>query len=118
MGRRDRALGYLDGHTPAIFLVSGCTNIDEDGDAGVNDKMAPPTVACTVPNRNEITLTDFDVETDTIVADLAEVFAESDLGTASLCHSGVDMCSSMFHAAGLVYPGPGKLQTQTFFRTK
>lgn len=75
------------------------------------------TRTCTNANTPEVTITGLDVDHDTIVADVAGIFAASDLdhdaGGAAGCMSDVDDpdCTAMFGAIGLG-------GTQTAFRVE
>lgn len=59
------------------------------------------TVSCTKPNRNAIALDAFDPETDTVVIDIAPLFAATDLSTETGCHAGDVVCEPMYNAWGL-----------------
>lgn len=101
-GRSTGQPGGLRFHVGA----TGCT-----GDPRVGTRV------CANENDAEITLMGLDVDHDTIVADVAGVFAGSDLDTdaggAAGCMSDVDDpdCTAMFSAIGLT-------GTQTMFRVE
>ncbi|MBC8067303.1 MAG: metallo-mystery pair system four-Cys motif protein [Deltaproteobacteria bacterium] len=77
-----------------------------EGMPGVGD------ITCTLANRAEITLTDFDHATDTLVLDLDALFGGLDMTLDTQCHSFQgDTCPPMFesigvdHATGLATAG-------------
>lgn len=69
---------------------NGCTGVP-----GVDE------VECSLPNRAEIRLESFDVAADTAVVDVAALFAETDLGVESMCHSVGEACPPMFDRVGV-----------------
>lgn len=80
---------------------------------------APATgFSCTRKARNEIRLADFDPSRDTIVADLAAVFKESDLSKPPQCH-GIDApCVAPYAAFGVDMNTGNPSATQQVFRVE
>jgi uncharacterized repeat protein (TIGR04052 family) len=87
---------------------------------------APPTAPCGRPNRGEILLSEFDTTTQTIVVDMAALFADSDLEsnqaeTPPGCMASPDDldCVPLFANLGIEFanglPNPSH---QTFFRVE
>jgi uncharacterized repeat protein (TIGR04052 family) len=87
---------------------------------------APPPEPCGRPNRGEVMLTDFDPVTQTIVADLALLLADSDLEsnqeeTPPGCMSGFDDadCTPIFTNLGINFDnGLPDASRQKFFRVE
>lgn len=87
---------------------------------------APPTAPCGRPNRGEVILSDFDPATQTVVVDLAALFADSNLEgnepeTPPGCMSDTNDldCVALFNNLGINFangmPDPSR---QTFFRVE
>ena len=55
---------------------------------------------------------------DTIVADFAAIFAESDLKTRAECHAADPLCVPMFRALGIDLATGQPLPTQNVFRVE
>jgi hypothetical protein len=93
-----------------------CSN-DSGGDAGP-DFGAPPEVACSNLNRNQVRLTGFDPKASAITADIGALFQGIDLGQDNQCHSGGPSCPPMFAAAGVDLTSGEPLATQSLFRVE
>lgn len=89
---------------------TACENSLADGSVG--------TVECANPNRNEITFADFDANENTIVLDVAQLFAGADLSTMVMCHSMGDACAPLFNNVGLDLQTGTALDAQTAFRVE
>ncbi len=74
------------------------------------------TVVCANPNRNEVRLDGFDPTTSTIVADVAALFADTDLSQDSLCHSTGELCAGPFEKLGVDLSTGSPLPAQSVFR--
>jgi uncharacterized repeat protein (TIGR04052 family) len=83
-------------------------------------KLTIPT-QCAAPNRVDVTLADFNPETDVIVADLAELFKDVDLDSGEKQSGGCmsspkdAACAPVFRQFGLPF-GSQPAGQQTFFR--
>jgi uncharacterized repeat protein (TIGR04052 family) len=95
---------------------TGCSNITE-ADAGENF-AAPPAMTCSSPNRNRVELLGFNPADDVIIADVAELFAATDLTAISMCHSFGEACSDLFEAVGVDFATGAALDSQSFFRVE
>jgi len=73
---------------------------------------------CLKQNRNEIRLTDFDPEIDFIVADIAQVFGDSDLTLDRQCHSGDEFCAPMFERVGVSWETGDSARSQKVYRVQ
>ncbi|HEX4341584.1 MAG TPA: MbnP family copper-binding protein [Polyangiaceae bacterium] len=104
---------------PGLGLIhlgsTGCNNVD---DGGMPNFGAPPTVACTQANRNEVRLDGFDPGVNSVVADLGALFAGTDLSVNNQCHSEGDSCSTEFAALGLDYTTGAHTTTQSVYRVE
>ncbi len=94
------------------------------GSVGCQMDSAQAPVQCSVPNRSEIMLTDFDPTQDVVVADLSELFADNNLsanqdGTAAGCMSNPSDsdCGGIMQNLGLPFADQPPSE-QTFFRLK
>jgi uncharacterized repeat protein (TIGR04052 family) len=94
----------------------GCSNPTDD--AGNPNFNAPPAVACTQANRNEIRLTGFHLGSSVIVADIGAIFRAVDLTQDHQCHSEGPSCPSMFAAAGVDTTTGAALVTQSVYRVE
>jgi uncharacterized repeat protein (TIGR04052 family) len=96
------------------FTHVGATGCDGDPTGG------EPVTTCTNPNRAEITLSDFDHVSQTIIADFAQVKRGSDVAANIGCHSfTANTCTSPFLRLGLSYAtGEASGLTQTVFRAE
>lgn len=74
-------------------------------------------VSCSKPNRNTVSIEQFDANKDSVVIDVAELFAETDLSMDSACHSGEKaVCESMFNAWGINFADGQPKAGQTVFK--
>ena len=92
-----------------FLLHLGSTGCMKDGTGAVT--------ACSSPNRPDVTLDGFDPAQQVIVADLATLFAGTDLTAAVECMSGpaTPDCPPLFSRLGLPY-GTAPASVQQFFR--
>jgi uncharacterized repeat protein (TIGR04052 family) len=58
-------------------------------------------ITCNKQNRNRVRLTEFDIASDAIVIDLADLFGDIDLARVTTCHSSGDDCAPLFERIGL-----------------
>lgn len=116
--------GWLLGYK---FLVAEMAQVGDDatglgllhlGSTACTGNPQAGTVVCSKPNRSDIRLNAFDAATDTIVADIGALFADTDLGAEALCHSGGDFCAAPFERAGLDFATGLSTPTQTLFRVE
>jgi len=56
---------------------------------------------CTKKNRNEVRLSDFEPDSDVIVADIAAIFSGTDLSEDMQCHAADELCAPMFERLGV-----------------
>jgi uncharacterized repeat protein (TIGR04052 family) len=82
------------------------------------DASAAMMVECGNANRNEVLLSEFDPSDNTIVLDVAELFAEADLSGMVMCHSMGDGCAPMFPTVGVDLASGAALDEQTAFRVE
>jgi uncharacterized repeat protein (TIGR04052 family) len=75
-------------------------------------------MGCTKPNRNTVRLTDYDPSSDVIVADIAAIFAETDLSQDMQCHSADAICAPMFERVGVKLADGKSLETQKLYRVE
>lgn len=93
-----------------------CVNaFDADGGADVD---APSSTQCSKPNRNEIELLDFEPDSSTIIVDVAQLFAFTDLTTMSMCHSAGDACPALFSSVGIDFESGEPSANQTVFHVE
>jgi uncharacterized repeat protein (TIGR04052 family) len=71
---------------------------------------------CLHANRNLVQLTGFDPDKDVIVADIANVFTNTDLTQDSQCHSAGMTCPALFKQVGLDFQTGERLPTQSVYR--
>lgn len=95
---------------------TGCDNAGPN-DAGP-DFAAPPTASCSMPNRNEVRLNGYAWTQDSIIVDLAALFADTDLTQMSMCHSLGEGCDALFDKVGLDYATGAQTDTQALFRVE
>jgi uncharacterized repeat protein (TIGR04052 family) len=86
------------------------------GAAGCSGDPAAGGVSCSRSNRPEVAFAEFDAASDVIVADLAALFAGSDLSSSSLCHSSGATCAPAFERLGLNLETGQSLPGQSVFR--
>lgn len=103
--------GGHGGHAPsaAAFLHMGSTGCGGSPATGFS---------CTRQGRNEIRLSGFDPDSDTVVADLAAVFANSDLKTPPQCHGIAPTCVAPYAAFGVDMDTGMPTSTQKVFRVE
>lgn len=101
----------IDGYR---FAKAGLTQLNAAGDAsgsGLFDlgstqcsgSVADGNVKCEKPNRNLVKLETFDLEKNSVVIDVAKLFAAVDLTGAQTCHSLEKSCVPMFSAFGVSF---------------
>lgn len=90
---RQTDVGELDDDAGVVLPGTGLLHIGST--ACRKDK------GCVKPNRNRIALSDFDPDRDVIVADLAAVFADTDLQQNMQCHASDAFCEPMFERLGV-----------------
>jgi uncharacterized repeat protein (TIGR04052 family) len=73
-------------------------------------------VSCARANRADVSLAGFDPASDTIVADIAAIFAGTDLGSSNLCHSSGGACQGMFASFGIDLVSGQSSGIQSVFR--
>jgi uncharacterized repeat protein (TIGR04052 family) len=74
-------------------------------------------VTCGKPNRNEVVLDDFDASKHSVVIDVGALFANTDLSSESVCHSGDrGICGPMFDAWGIDFEDGTPKSGQTVFK--
>ncbi|MEY4580082.1 MAG: hypothetical protein RL701_4785, partial [Pseudomonadota bacterium] len=73
--------------------------------------------SCRKANRNLVELTDFDVSSDVVLADIAAIFENTDLTQPAECHSSGEFCAPMFDALGINFATGEPKAGQTVFRT-
>jgi hypothetical protein len=86
--------------------------------------MASPTTECQYANRNAVLLSNFQLGSSVIVADLAALFRDSDLQMGVGCHSmhpmpsatGPDGCPALFEHLGVDYASGAVASGQSLFR--
>jgi len=116
-GRKFARLDFASTGLPRGFAVhlgsTGCTP---------NDTKITVPITCREPNRPHIVLSQFDVRTDIVIADLAALLKDSNVdvnqpNTASGCMSSQDdaECAPLFAHLGLPFAGKPAGQ-QDFFR--
>jgi uncharacterized repeat protein (TIGR04052 family) len=94
----------------AALLHLGSTSCSGNPQAG--------TVVCSKPNRNEVRLDEFDAITNSVVIDVAALFANTDLAEDSLCHSTGEFCSGPFSSLGIDFDTGAASAGQTVFRVE
>ena len=82
------------------------------GNPGADD------VSCSLQNRNEVRLMDFDAATNSIVVDFGAIFAQTDLSSQALCHSAGLSCGSMFQSLGVDFSTGDAMTTQSVYRVE
>ncbi len=94
------------------------------GSTGCVESSPNVVTSCATPNRRVVTLTGFNPASSVVVADLATLFAGSNLdanaGGPPGCMSGpTDTdCAPIFAALGLAFGGGAQPATQSFFRVE
>lgn len=75
-------------------------------------------ITCDKPNRNRVRLPDFDPESDAVVVDIAGLFADTDLGQVTTCHSSGEQCAPFFERVGLSLDDGSATERQTLYRSE
>jgi uncharacterized repeat protein (TIGR04052 family) len=75
-------------------------------------------IACSKPNRNRVRLAEFDSDVDAVVIDVAELFAETDLGQVTTCHSSGAECAPFFERVGLDLELGSATERQRIYRVE
>jgi hypothetical protein len=88
------------------------------GSGGCSGSPQNGGVACGKANRNRITLASFDADKNTVVVDVAPVFAQTDLTQMAECHSSGNACDSMFSALCIEFSNGQPKDGQTVFRVE
>ncbi len=94
------------------------------GSTGCVESSPNVVTSCATPNRRVVTLMGFDPTSSVVVADLATLFAGSNLdanaGGPPGCMSGPtdSDCAPIFAALGLAFGGGAQPATQSFFRVE
>jgi uncharacterized repeat protein (TIGR04052 family) len=86
------------------------------GSAACTGDPVAGSVSCARANRADVALDGFDVQNDTIVADVAAIFADVDLAAPNLCHSSGAACQAMFDSFGVDLESGQSSGTQSVFR--
>jgi uncharacterized repeat protein (TIGR04052 family) len=86
------------------------------GAAACSGDPAAGSVTCSRSNRPEISFAEFDPASDVIVADIAALFADSDLSESILCHSSGAPCGPPFARLGVDLDSGQSAPGQTVFR--
>ena len=74
-------------------------------------------VKCAKSNRTEVVLDAFDPSTESVVIDIAALFAQTDLSSDSQCHASEQAaCEPMFAAWGLQFPDGKPKSGQSVFK--
>ena len=102
------------GHMGGSSSIGGAVHVGSTGCLG----GAGVTISCTKQNRNLIRLSGFDPARNSVVADLAAVFANVDLTRDTQCHGRGEECTPMFSALGVDITTGAALPTQTVFRVE
>jgi hypothetical protein len=109
--------GISDADLPGGLLhvgSTGCSN-QSGADAGM-DFEKPPAIACLKQNRNKVRLSGYKLGESVIVADVAALFAQTDLSVTSDCHSSGDACPALFTNIGVNFADGKPLSSQTFYK--
>lgn len=110
----DAATSGGGGHMSSGGSRGGVVHVGSTGCLG----GAGVPIHCTKQNKNLVVLSGFDPTRNTIVADLAAVFANVDLTQETLCHGRGEECAPMFSALGIDLTTGAALPTQTVFRVE
>lgn len=104
-----------DGGVAEAPLGVGLVHVGSTGCTG--DPLSGST-ACKHSNRNEIRLTPFNTERNSIVVDVAALFMETDISVESQCHSTDDACDALFARLGLDFATGRSTQTQSVYHVE
>jgi uncharacterized repeat protein (TIGR04052 family) len=72
-------------------------------------------VHCDKSNRNRVVLNDFDPGNDTIILDIAPIFAETNASEMAECHATEAGCAPMFKAFGVDFATGNALAAQSIY---
>lgn len=110
--------GWLSGYKflRAELGVEAGASVLHLGSTACSGDPAAGSVTCTRPNRPSVTLADFDVANDVIVADIAALFAATDASASTLCHSSGDSCEPLFEQLGVDLANGASDGSQSVFR--
>jgi hypothetical protein len=86
------------------------------GSAACSGDPAAGSVTCSRSNRPEVSFAEFDPASDVIVADIAALFADSDLSESILCHSSGAPCGPLFDRLGIDLDSGQSAPGQSVFR--
>jgi uncharacterized repeat protein (TIGR04052 family) len=86
------------------------------GSAACSGDPAAGSVTCSRSNRPEVSFAEFDPASDVIAADIAALFADSDLSESILCHSSGAPCEPLFARLGVDLDSGQSAPGQTVFR--
>jgi uncharacterized repeat protein (TIGR04052 family) len=86
------------------------------GAAGCSGDPAAGSVTCSRSNRPQVSFAEFDAQSDVIVADLAALFAGTDLTSSALCHSSGAACEAPFQSLGVDLETGQSAPGQSVFR--
>jgi uncharacterized repeat protein (TIGR04052 family) len=110
-----------------LFLRSGLAEVVDQGMAGGSSLVhmgstactaKPPAFSCDNSNRARVVLPDFDVESSTVIVDVAELYAGVDLSMKSMCHGMGAGCSPFFEALGIDAEDGSARETQSVYRAE
>lgn len=110
---------FLDTQRGFRFITADLEADPGDG-GGVlhlsSDACAGNPLRCAKPNRNYVEIDNFNVCTDTVLADIGEIFAFSNLAQRTQCVPEGDYCDPIFDAVGVEYATGQPQDGQTAFR--
>jgi uncharacterized repeat protein (TIGR04052 family) len=86
------------------------------GAAACSGDPAAGSVTCSRSNRPEVSFAEFDPASDVIVADIAALFAGTELSASTLCHSSGAPCEPLFDSLGVDLASGQSAPGQTVFR--
>jgi uncharacterized repeat protein (TIGR04052 family) len=86
------------------------------GAAACSGDPAAGSVTCSRANRPDVSFAQFDPASDVIVADIAALFAGTDLSESTLCHSSGAPCQPLFDSLGVALDSGQSSSAQTVFR--
>lgn len=88
------ATDAVDGSLPGSALL-------HVGSTGCSGSPAQGTIHCQRPNRNRVALPAFELDSDVVVVDVAELFAGLDLSHVTTCHSSDESCADLLERMGV-----------------
>jgi uncharacterized repeat protein (TIGR04052 family) len=120
--------GWLSGYRFLMAEIAGTANIGDAGAPGsallhvgstaCSGSPSAGGIACSKPNRNRVRLPDFDPDSDAVVIDLAELFADMDLATVTTCHSSGEDCAPLFERIGIDLTNGSPSDGQRIYRVE